>query len=161
MLSDLLGQIPFKLYITSAYRDPEANRRVGGSSSSQHVKAQAADIKAYYKVGDKKVYIPNYLLGTWIWVHQKKFPHLDQVITYTNKGHLHVSVSERPRKQFLISTAGQYRNWRPNPLDLPMHMTGIDPRVVRSWLPLWVGSMAVIAGLGWYFRKDILDLIEG
>ncbi len=159
MLSDLLGKIPFKLQITSGYRDPEANKRVGGASSSQHVKAQAADIKATVK----GVPIPNFLLGTWLWLHQNKFPNLDQVITYTDKGHLHVSVSERPRKKFLISTRGQYRNWQPNPADLPMHLTRIDPRVVRSWLPqvvITMGIGAVGLALVWRYQDQIRERLS-
>lgn len=38
---DALGPIE----VTSAYRSPEVNKRVGGSKTSQHVQAQAADLK--------------------------------------------------------------------------------------------------------------------
>lgn len=38
---DALGAIE----VTSAYRSPEVNRKVGGSKTSQHVQAQAADLK--------------------------------------------------------------------------------------------------------------------
>ena len=38
---DALGPI----IVTSAYRSPEVNRGVGGSSKSQHIQAQAADLK--------------------------------------------------------------------------------------------------------------------
>ena len=33
--------------MTSAYRSPEVNKRVGGSKTSQHVQAQAADLMGY------------------------------------------------------------------------------------------------------------------
>ena len=38
---DALGAIE----VTSCYRSPEVNRKVGGASKSQHVQAQAADLK--------------------------------------------------------------------------------------------------------------------
>jgi len=38
---DNLGEIK----VTSAYRSPEVNKAVGGSKTSQHVQAQAADLK--------------------------------------------------------------------------------------------------------------------
>jgi len=44
---DALGPIE----VTSAYRSPEVNRKVGGSKTSQHVQAQAADLK--YSGGNK------------------------------------------------------------------------------------------------------------
>jgi hypothetical protein len=40
---DALGAIE----VTSCYRSPEVNRRVGGASKSQHVQAQAADLKFF------------------------------------------------------------------------------------------------------------------
>lgn len=39
------------LQVTSAYRSPAVNARVGGTSKSQHVQAQAADLK--YSKGNK------------------------------------------------------------------------------------------------------------
>ena len=33
------------LQVTSAYRSPEVNKRIGGASKSQHVQGQAADLK--------------------------------------------------------------------------------------------------------------------
>jgi hypothetical protein len=40
---DALGAIE----VTSCYRSPEVNRKVGGASKSQHVQAQAADLKFF------------------------------------------------------------------------------------------------------------------
>lgn len=47
---DALGAIE----VTSAYRSPEVNKRVGGSKTSQHVQAQAADLK--YSGGNKVLF---------------------------------------------------------------------------------------------------------
>lgn len=34
----------YDLYITSGYRSPELNKKIGGAKNSQHLKGQAADI---------------------------------------------------------------------------------------------------------------------
>ena len=87
---DALGAIE----VTSAYRSPEVNKRVGGSKTSQHVQAQAADLK--YSGGNK-------VLFDWI-VENVEF---DQAIAeFPNASGepawVHVSYSEgKNRKQKL------------------------------------------------------------
>ena len=44
------------IYVNSGYRNPKVNRLVGGSSSSQHTKGQAADITVGSKEGNKKLF---------------------------------------------------------------------------------------------------------
>jgi zinc D-Ala-D-Ala carboxypeptidase len=39
-----LGAVP--IHITSGYRSPELNRKVGGSATSQHMKGEAVDFRA-------------------------------------------------------------------------------------------------------------------
>ena len=44
------------IFINSGYRNPKVNRLVGGSSSSQHIKGEAADITVGSKEGNKKLF---------------------------------------------------------------------------------------------------------
>ena len=43
-LRDMLGR---PIYISSGYRCPELNRRIGGATNSQHMAGQAADIECF------------------------------------------------------------------------------------------------------------------
>ena len=46
VLDPLREHIESPIIVTSGYRCPELNRRIGGSKNSQHTKGQASDIKA-------------------------------------------------------------------------------------------------------------------
>jgi zinc D-Ala-D-Ala carboxypeptidase len=81
------------LHVTSAYRSPEVNKRVGGSKTSQHVQAQAADLKFHGG---------NDVLFKWI----SRNVEYDQLIwefgTDVEPAWVHVSYSEgKNRKQKL------------------------------------------------------------
>ena len=85
---DALGAIQ----VTSCYRSPEVNVKIGGSKTSQHCLAQAADLK--FKGG-------NDVLFNWI----KENTDFDQLIwefgTDDAPSWVHVSYSPRHRKQVL------------------------------------------------------------
>lgn len=81
--------------ITSGYRAPDVNRAVGGSSTSQHVSGEAADIKLVHEHDAERVAAL---------IHAMELP-VDQCIWYTadTGGHVHVSHRKdgRQRGQFL------------------------------------------------------------
>jgi len=81
--------------ITSGYRAPDVNRAVGGSSTSQHVSGEAADIKLADGHDAERVAAL---------IHAMELP-VDQCIWYTAEvgGHVHVSHRKdgRQRGQFL------------------------------------------------------------
>lgn len=81
--------------ITSGYRAPDVNRAVGGSSTSQHVSGEAADIKLVHDHDAERVAAL---------IHAMELP-VDQCIWYTAEvgGHVHVSHRKdgRQRGQFL------------------------------------------------------------
>ena len=85
---DALGVI----IVTSCYRSPEVNKAIGGSSTSQHCLAQAADLK--FKGG-------NDVLFNWL----KENTDFDQLIwefgTTEEPSWVHISYSSRHRKQIL------------------------------------------------------------
>jgi zinc D-Ala-D-Ala carboxypeptidase len=86
--------------ITSGYRSPEVNRRVGGSRNSQHIAGQAADIRVPG--------MSNYDLAVWIRANLD----YDQLILEAynpgevNSGWVHVSYvsPEANRKENLTAT---------------------------------------------------------
>lgn len=102
-LEDLVGEVldPLRewygkpIYVTSGYRSPAVNRDVGGATSSQHVKGEAADITTHSRAENKKLYeyIRKHLpFDQLIWEHGDS----------TGPDWVHVSYRrERLRKQTL------------------------------------------------------------
>ena len=92
------------VHVTSMYRSPEVNRAVGGSSTSDHLTGEAADIRVD---GMGSVPLGDYLMGLGLDV--------DQVIVYPGLEHVHVShrLLEDQRGQTLQKVGGQYLPWSP------------------------------------------------
>ena len=93
-LEDVRKVVQMPLHINSAYRSPEANKLVGGKSTSQHCKGAAADIKV-------KGMTPDQVVRAII----KSGLQYDQVIREFDSW-THVSIpntkDEKPRKMALV-----------------------------------------------------------
>lgn len=90
------------IVVTSGYRCPALNAKIGGASTSQHVKGQAADINdcAGYKAGGKERYKANGVLFNLI----RKMGGYDQLIneypdTDGNPQWIHVSYNPSQKYQ--------------------------------------------------------------
>lgn len=85
------------LIVTSGFRSPEVNAAVGGSSSSQHMVGSAADlVPAAASMGDLTSAL-------------RSLP-VDQVITYYDSNHIHISAVPNGRGEFLFKTPEGYIN---------------------------------------------------
>ena len=93
-LEEVRKVVGMPLHINSAYRSSEANKKVGGKSTSQHCKGAAADIKVKGMTPDQVVRA----------IIKAGLPY-DQVIREFDSW-THVSISntkdEKPRKMALI-----------------------------------------------------------
>ena len=119
LLRKFLGTLPFEYIITSGYRTPGHNSSIGGSSTSQHMTGLAVDLVPHR--------MTNRELATWLWIHKRRYPELDQVIWYQNKGHVHIGICPKrasgcmtnaPRAQFLVSTGSSYPSWQPSEAEI-------------------------------------------
>ncbi|MBP5498425.1 MAG: DUF882 domain-containing protein [Muribaculaceae bacterium] len=81
------------IIVTSGYRCPSLNKAVGGAKSSQHMKGEAADIKA--KSGCRSDNIRLFKL-----IKSAGLP-FDQLIDEKNYSWIHVSYGPRQRRQIL------------------------------------------------------------
>lgn len=106
-----------RLRVTSGYRSPAVNRAIGGSSTSQHMRGEAADV----------VPLDVPLAEAWESLLGAGLP-IDQAIVYQRaegRGWIHVSHSvRRTRGELLVQPAdrpGQYVPWSTwrGPLVLP------------------------------------------
>ena len=81
------------IIVSSGYRCPELNKVVGGTRTSQHILGQAADIRTKFnsKESNKQLFEL---------IKQLKLP-FDQLINEYNYSWVHVSYSNRNRRQIL------------------------------------------------------------
>lgn len=80
------------LRVTSGYRSPEVNAAVGGVSTSDHMTGRAVDV---VPVTVTQIYAWNELLDGM----RRGWP-VDQAILYPERGHIHVSWRENPRRVY-------------------------------------------------------------
>lgn len=110
VLEPIRSVVGCPLRVTSGYRTPEHNRRIGGSRHSQHLRGEAADV------------VP---LGIDPEVAMERIAEIiqdipaGQIIIYRS-GFLHISIDpgSSPRRQMLRSMAsggsgGPYSPWKP------------------------------------------------
>lgn len=92
------------LRVTSGYRGPEVNARVGGAKGSQHQKGEAADVM-HATLSPAELAREAIRLG---------LP-FDQLMRYDDKPHLHLSATARraPRREVIERVGGTYRTWKP------------------------------------------------
>ena len=83
------------IYVNSGYRNPKVNRLVGGSSSSQHTKGEAADITVGSKEGNRK------LFDLIVQMIENKEIKVGQLIDEKDYKWLHVSLPYRKVNQIL------------------------------------------------------------
>lgn len=91
------------IYVNCAYRCPELNSKVGGTSNSQHLYGQAADITTSSVEGNKELFK--------ILVEMNNY---DQLIWEGDGTWIHVSYSSTPRLSLLAQKGSRYVNIRSN-----------------------------------------------
>lgn len=172
-LSDFLGTLPFMVGINSGFRTSEVNRAVGGESNSQHMNGLGADI--YVLPNPLVPTVTNKDLATYFWHYREKMPELDQVIWYTNTGHVHIGICPKGgtgcpsgaspgagRQQFRVKGSG-YSSWVPSLAD----QTTLGARALiamgppRDWKKMAIiatgvtaGFILLAAGLALYLTRE-------
>lgn len=110
VLQPLRDRIRVPVIPTSGYRGDALNRAVGGVPTSHHRLGYAADIRAPGYTDEQLIAI---LHDMWT---AGELPHLGQVITYRDTGHLHVSwhgEAEFLEAYRTLTGKRKYRAWRP------------------------------------------------
>ena len=79
------------IHVNGAYRCPALNKAVGGSKTSHHRYGLAADITGKSKFENRKLFI----------LAQKLNLPFDQLIDESDYSWIHISYSDKPRKQIL------------------------------------------------------------
>jgi hypothetical protein len=79
------------ILVNSGFRSPILNKAIGGAVNSQHIKGEAADITTGSKEGNKKLF--DMIIASEI--------NFDQLIDESKYSWLHISYSNKNRKQIL------------------------------------------------------------
>lgn len=84
------------ILVSSGYRSPYVNRKVGGAATSQHTKGEAADITT-------PACTPDVLMAR---IRASVIAYDQLILEFFNKatgtGWVHISFSDKPRKQALV-----------------------------------------------------------
>lgn len=92
ILEPLRARVRKPIIVSSGFRSVSVNRRIGGSSTSQHTKGQAADFT-----------IPGMTVSEVVSLILKMGFPVDQLINEGNAW-VHVSYSDKHRRQVLLAT---------------------------------------------------------
>lgn len=164
LLSEFLAKIPYPFKLTSAYRSPEVNAAVGGSSSSQHPNGLGVDISP--------TTITNKDMATWLYKNIDKFPSLDQAIWYSQDSHIHIGicptgatgcVNGAPRHDFRWATSegGQYVPWGPTPSEMAketLRLAAREPGKVGLLIAASLSSALLLGSLFWARRRRRIQI---
>ena len=104
VLQPIRDSLEMPIRVTSGYRCEKLNKAIGGSSKSQHVKGQAADIELWIRGQEKNAI----LLDEIINLSFRNDIEFDQlIIEYPNEHGvpkwIHISYCEKNRNQILIA----------------------------------------------------------
>jgi hypothetical protein len=153
LLRKFLGTLPFEYIITSGYRSLGHNMSIGGSATSQHMTGLAVDLVPHR--------MTNRELATWLWVRRKRYPELDQVIWYQDKGHIHIGICPRratgcrpnaPEASFMSHLGGRYPKWQPSESEIKSVMSRFPQGKPLPWgWILGTGALLAVGGVGAYF----------
>lgn len=112
VLQPLREHLGIPVRITSGFRSPEVNAKIGGAKTSAHMRGLAADVK----VGAPEPWdAPRFLRVIW----ELELP-IDQAIGYapSRGGHVHLGIAKRGaplRGEYLFAPAqGGYLPWMPS-----------------------------------------------
>ena len=132
--------LPVGYHLNSAYRSPKVNKAVGGAGGkctriqgdtgysnrcSYHTSGLAADITP--------IGMTNKQLAVWMYENRKRFPHLDQVIWYTDTSHIHIGLDPARARAYKNLPGGwyyakkegsEYTAWKPGDITLA-GLTGV------------------------------------
>lgn len=100
LLQPICNLMGWRDRINSGYRSPEVNRLVGGASTSQHVKGEAADNVFYKTEGGNTVNIAPINVLRAVMQAGLDF---DQMIAYPTFVHLSYTTTRANRRQVLYS----------------------------------------------------------